>query len=423
MSNRKLQAKPAAAAPAVAAAPVAVSKTSATAQPKPAAPAKTPTTAKSEPASKIRKLTKVYALATAIMTGIGMYGVFEANRLYASDMYDERGMLPAAEAFAQGKNYTNFDLNINIRKLRDYHIERMTETPDLVLLGASHWQEAHGFLLNDRTWYNSHIHREFWEDLLAMAYMWEKHDRLPKTMIIALRDNIFMPVEERTDYLWLPGIPYYRAMADKLGIEKQSWFRTAPYARVRERFSLAMLFNNVTRWYNAEELPHKTGKDDFQSLDVLLPDGSIKWSRDHMAIFTPERTLKESLTFAELKRKRPPKIDPRAEPAVDKLLTHLQSKGVKIYFARPPYNPQFWDRVTAPEPDGSESPYVKGLKPVIALQERLAAKFGIEFVGSYDPKDVGCVPEQYIDSEHANPSCLQNIFDQFKALDQKTVTQ
>jgi hypothetical protein len=429
MSNRKPQAKPAAPAssivapqaPSIAAAPAQVA-----AKPAPAsvsAQVNVAPAVKSATVSRFGQLTRAYALATAVLTAVGIFGIFQANRIYATDMYDERGMEPAAEAFAEGKNYANFDLNINIRKLRDYHIGKMTETPNLVLLGASHWQEAHGFLLKDRTWYNSHIHREFWEDLLAMVHMWEKHDRLPKTMIIALRDNIFMPVEERTDFLWLPGIEYYREMADKLGIEKQSWFRTAPYQRGRERLSLSMLFNNVTRWYNAEELPHKTSKDDFQSLDVLLPDGSIKWSRDHMNIFTPERTLYESETFADLKRKRPPKIDPRAEPAVDKLLAHLQSKGVKVYFARPPYNPQFWDRVTAPEADGSESPYVKGLKPVIELQERLAAKYGIPFIGSYDPKDVGCVPSQYIDSEHANPECLQNIFDEFLEVEKKSVVK
>ena len=37
----------------------------------------------------------------------------------------------------------------------------------------------------------------------------------------------------------------------------------------------------------------------FDHLDTLLPDGSILWSAEHMAIFTPERAEREALTFAE----------------------------------------------------------------------------------------------------------------------------
>jgi hypothetical protein len=351
--------------------------------------------------SVLKFLTAAFMLAVA-----GVALVYDGNRRFNVEMYDDKGMMPAAEAFARGENYANFDLNINIRKLRDFHVGKMTKTPDMVLFGASHWQEAHKGLVTHLDWYNSHIHREFWQDLLGMVYIWESQNRLPKKMIIALRDNIFAPIETRPDFLWEPGIPYWRKMADQLGIEKEPVWQSLPYHRFRERFSLAMLFNNVVRWANADELPHTTTKTDFKSLDVILPDGSIFWSRDHMKIFTPERTLHESLTFADFKIKNPPLVEQKGVDAFERLLEHLKEKGITVYFAQPPYNPQFWDKVQG-------TAYMEGLKPVIELQEKLAAKHGIKIIGSFDPYKVGCRPDQYIDSEHANPACLQNIFSEF----------
>ena len=39
------------------------------------------------------------------------------------------------------------------------------------MLGASHWQEAHADLLPGRRFYNAHVHRDYYEDLLAVAEM------------------------------------------------------------------------------------------------------------------------------------------------------------------------------------------------------------------------------------------------------------
>jgi hypothetical protein len=353
-----------------------------------------------------------YLLAAGVLTALGVGLVFDSNKRLNAPMYDEDGMLPAAQAFARGENFANFDLNINIRKLRELHVAEMTETPEMVLFGASHWQEAHGNLIPHMKWYNSHIHREFWEDLLGMAYIWESNGRMPKKLVIALRDNIFAPMPSRPDYLWEPGIPNWRKMADKLGVEKEPYWKSLPWHRFREKFSLSMLFNNVVRWANAEELPHATADSSFKELDVLLPDGSITWSKDHMHVFTKERTLQESLNFAKVKIKSPPLIEQRGVDAFEKLIKHLQKQGVTIYFVQPPYNPQFWDAVQG-------TAYMDGLKPVIDLQKKLAEKYGIRTFGGFDPKSVGCVPEEYIDSEHANPACLQKIFNQFIELDKQ----
>ena len=94
-------------------------------------------------------------------------------------------------------------------------------------------------------------------------------------------------------------------MTKRLGIQAENFVQTLPYDRGHALISLPMLFENVTRWHNASERPHATDKKHFKTLDVLLPDGSIVWADKHMKMFTPERTLKESLDFAAIRENMP----------------------------------------------------------------------------------------------------------------------
>ncbi len=352
----------------------------------------------------------VYTLFCALMILSGLGLVWNGNQVFGPEMYAENGLAPAASAFEQGENYAVFDLNLNIRRLRDIHFSRMTKTPDLVVLGASQWQEAGHDLVKDLKFYNSHVHRDYWQDMLGVSEILVRNHRLPKRMIISLRDNLFTPISARTDYLWETGIPYYQDMADRIGVEKETSWTSLPYQRVKQLFSISMLFDNVTRWYNANELPHASAARQFETLDTLLPDGSIVWSKKHMKLFTQERSKKEALAFAEKRLNDPPKVEARGLEAIDKLLSYLKSQGVTVYLAQTPFNPIFYDRVQG-------SAYADGLVKIDTLVHGLAAKHGLQVIGGYNPHKVGCVASMYIDAEHANATCLKKIFDQFSALD------
>jgi hypothetical protein len=351
----------------------------------------------------------LYALATALLIVAGVAGVWRANVAYAPEMYSDAGLVPIAEALAEDKNYAVFDLNINIRKLREEHVARFTETPDVVLLGASHWQEAHAGLVKSGRLYNGHVHRDYWEDMLGEIEVYARNHRLPRRMIVSIRDNLFTPVASRTDFLWEPGIPNYRAMADRLGLAKQSAWSTYPYQRIRERLSLDMLFANATRWNYAKERPHPTLHKGFQGLDTLLPDGSIVWSAEHRRVFTPERTRQEALAFAARRRNDPPQIDPAGVVAVDRLLAYLKRNGTEVVLVHPPFNPIFYEQVRG-------GTYFEGLDRVREVARKLAADHGLKIIGDFDPAKVGCTAEMYIDAEHANPGCLAHIFEDFDAL-------
>ncbi len=343
-----------------------------------------------------------YLLGALALTACGLAGISEANRRYAPEMYQSDYMATVAEAFTAGDSFAVFDLNLDIRKLREEQFKRLAEKPALIVLGASQWQEASADLIANRGYLNAHVHRDYYEDVLGMVELLVQHDRLPTDLVITIRDRMFTPVANRTDYLWLPGIPYYQDMAKRLSLEPLTLWETKPLQRPRELISLYMLHTNATRWHNAPDWPYPTRKKRLDSLDILHPDGSITWSRNHLATFTQERSRKVALAYAAMSRNNPPMIDPKGVDAFDRLLAYLGVRGVRVHLAHPPFNPVFFDHV-------QNSPYLDGLRQVEAVARELAQRHKLNIVGNFDPAALGCTAENFIDAEHSNADCLRKL--------------
>ncbi|MEM7425616.1 MAG: hypothetical protein AAF441_05945 [Pseudomonadota bacterium] len=347
-----------------------------------------------------------YVAAFMVVAAAGLATVWQANKYFFPMLFDDKLIERVAQAHTNGQNFGVHDLNINIRDLRDATIARMPHTPKTVVLGASHWQEAHVNLLPNNDFYNSHVHRDYYEDMMAVTEMWLRHGKLPEEMIITIRDNLLTPIPDRTDFLWLPGIKYYRDFAQRIGFKPHSWWETLPVQTWRELLSLPLLYTQAETVLAAPLEPHATDKRFFETLDVLLPGGSIIWSGDHKRFFSQERARKEALDFAAYKRKNPPKIDPKGVAHLEALFQFLKDKGVKVTLAHPQFNPIFWDAVQG-------SPYIDGLEKVKQLTRQWSKKYGFPLMGGFAPEDVGCTADMYIDAEHGNPTCLGMLLNQY----------
>lgn len=347
----------------------------------------------------------VYLASAIAITAASLGLIMQANRRYAPEMYQPDYMETVADTFASGENYAVFDLNINIRKLRAEQWQRVDGRPGVMILGASQWQEAGASLMPNRNYLNGHVHRDYYEDVLGLVELLVRHDKLPKDLVITIRDRLFTPVAQRTDFLWLPGIPYYQAMADRLSLPRLSLSETYPLQRPRELVSLSLLFGNVTRWHNAAVRPSPTSRRQHATLDVLHSDGSITWSREHSALFTQERARKLAIAHADANRSKPPIIDPKGVEALDRLLAYLGVRGVRVHLVHPPFNPIYFDRV-------QNSPYMDGLREIEAVTRELAARHKLGLAGSFDPAALGCTAGMFIDAEHSNAHCLKKLLAQ-----------
>ena len=334
-----------------------------------------------EKADTTLPLTHLLVLSLLCLAGLGLIS-FGNSRL-APLLFHGPSVHQVTRVLASGMNYATHDLNIDSRRLRRGHIASLRETPDIAVMGASQWQEGHATLVPERNFYNAHVHRDYYEDMAAVVEMFVRNNRLPRQLIITIRDNLFTPVDDRTDFLWVPTLPDYRDMARRLDLPVPAWWEIIPWPQLRESISLTNLRANAERRLNAAVLPHITGAEKHDTLDILRADGSIEWSREHDEIFTAQRAREQALAFAAERRDDPPRIDPAGVAVIERLLTFLQERGVEVFLAHPPFNPIYWDAVQG-------SPYMVGLARVEALTQSFATRFGLEVIGGFNPRDVGC---------------------------------
>ena len=360
--------------------------------------------------SQLQENPGTYFTLLAVAFIIGLLVIRYANESLAPLLHDPDKVVEVGAHLGAGRNYATYDLNVEMRGVRRESIRHLTSTPYVAVLGASHWQEGHAELAPDRFFYNAHVHRDYFEDPLAVTGMLLEAGRLPQQMIITIRDNLFTPVEDRTDYLWLPAIPDYRRMARRLGIEPHPIYTTLPTPQLRQSLSLVLLRANIERWWSAPVQPQATASRNHPTLDILLSDGSIVWSDEHFESFTPESSERKALEFALQRRNDPPKIDPAGVEHIRILLAFLQEQGVEIYLAHPPFNPVFYDAVR-------NSPYMEGLEAVREITRGFAEEFDLDIVGEFDPAEVGCTSDMYIDAEHSSPECLVKVIDEYIELE------
>ena len=140
-------------------------------------------------------------------------------------------MAEMAAAFVSGRNYAVLDANLDLRAIHREHIRQMRETPDIVIVGGSRWQEAAVALVPGWKSLNAFVHNDYYEDLLATTELLQRYNRLPKTLMLSIRFVSFQPNDIRASSQWKEYGEEYRAMARTLGLTDPGWLATF---RIRE---------------------------------------------------------------------------------------------------------------------------------------------------------------------------------------------
>ncbi|MFD0673657.1 hypothetical protein [Cohnella sp. GCM10027633] len=86
------------------------------------------------------------------------------------------------------------------------------------------------------------------------------------------------------------------------------------------------------------------------------------------------------------------------------MVSTLKSLGIESFIVMTPYQPIIFSDENEPA----------SIKDHIRIEETLiidtALKFNIPYYGSFDPKKVGCLPEDFHDDKHPKISCLNKIY-------------
>jgi hypothetical protein len=353
--------------------------------------------ARREHLGHVQYLLAVSAVVVTLLTALAA-----ANYVLNPYLYSPGYKADVAAAFERGSNFAVFDLNFDMRALRREHIARMQVSPEVVVLGGDQWQEAHAGLMPHVRFYNAHVHRDYADDILAVTELLVRHERLPRTMIIAIRDRTFSPAASRPDWWWQFFLPEYRAMANRIGAEPVRWTETFSAAYLRELLSFRLFRARFGRWLTADAVPGPTRETTLDAMDLLLPDGSIQRSRHHQAMFGREFAMADATQAVAQRKNDALPIDNRAVEALDRLIGFLRAQRVRVVLAHAPLHPAFYEQLAG-------TPYGEGLARVAATADKLAGKHGLEVVGSFDAHDVGCTASMFSDREHAKADCLRRI--------------
>jgi hypothetical protein len=333
-------------------------------------------------------------------------GVFAAvgiiNRQLNPLVYNPGRIQDVAAALADGRNYANYDTNINWRALRREQIRRMKAAPDVVVFGGSRWWEAHSDLVPYHSFFNAWVSNDQAEDVMALAYLLDRAGRLPKTLILSLRFVSFQPPEQREFAEWQEWAPEYRKMADQLGIAAHSYRTTFPMKRLAGMFYAPEAYSRARQVTTAPEAPGITTDLQRRNMEIIAADGSVYWSTVTEAKFTKQYVDRGVRSELERVGQSAPQIDPSLVSAMEKTIRFLQGKGVRVVVAQTPYHPDFYREI-------QKRPFGRSLDKLESIARDMNQRLGVIAVGGYDPGPLGCTADQFIDHIHSRPPCIGRV--------------
>jgi hypothetical protein len=351
----------------------------------------------------------VFGVLTALFFAAVGVGTYTLNPL----VYDSGSITDLARAtVVDGKNYANYDLNIDLRAVRKEQIRLMPTAPDIVIVGGSRWQEARGDLFGGRKVFNAFVSNDHVEDVMAITHLLDQAGKLPKTMILSERFITFLPVSQRAGYAsndWQLWAPEYKAMAAKLGIAPHSFLQSMPLQQWSGTFYYPGLVDRVQQLSKATDSPHATTDDQTQTLDILAADGSLHWSKKNKAKFTKPYVDKLVRTELQKSVSTSPAVDPELVSAMGKTIDYLRGKGVKVYIIQTPYHPDFYNAIQG-------KPFGIHMHHLETIAADLASQHGAIAAGTYDPAPYHCTPAEFVDHIHPIPSCLGRVVAQVPGL-------
>ena len=185
-----------------------------------------------------------------------------------------------------------------------------------------------------------------------------------------------------------------------------------PNSNVQENNRLSWLkyIANLINPYYFFRSVKQIGRDDFvikeapefdysKGIDsaVLLPDGSVIYSNRFISDANQKQVPIGGINYRLGGH-------PFSEVAIElfsDLVKHLNKAGVSTIVILTPYQHNVWA--------DKNSVTVKSLMMVESRVRKLGDESGITILGSFNPNNIGCTPDEFFDFMHAKDSCLSKI--------------
>ena len=324
-----------------------------------------------------------------------------------------------ANLLLEGQSVSHYE-QMDERQVLKVYAQNLTpeQTPDTLAIGSSRVLQLNQGLAGSDSFFNAGVSGAGLMDVMNIFYLFDRADRLPKTLIFEVDPWLFN------------GVSYddLNNRADKelfqeflqLGLGIDSGYEAESQLESWKALLDPAYFQGNVQHYlskkseeasddgsQSDELFRSLNNQDISQLSysVKQSDGSIYYPLDFRS-WDSEQVLAEALRQAGTMESMHgfSAMDEKCTQLFQQFVSYVQSRGVKVIFLLSPYHP-FILKHLANNPDGFE-----GFFAVEPWLRQYAQEQGIAVYGSYHASRVGIPESLFFDGSHCKDEALRLMF-------------
>ena len=307
-----------------------------------------------------------------------------------------------------GQDFTGFDkLNNSERDIMKIFANNIDPLPEWIALGSSRILQLSSDILQHESFFNCGMTGGDAADVLGTFWLFDREDRLPKTIIIGfdpwlLRDD---------DYAWDKRSDkelYAEFLNTKLGYNI-TYEKPDTTEKWKALYSPQYFQDNVKYFLQSKDgntQPKPVEGDVYnQEAAVKRGDGSLLYEVPFRTRPLEERAADALYMGLNLLRMTEyPRLGRQMPEIFDRFFAYAKERGVNIVLVLSPYHPLTYDYVT------EHADEYKGFLQTEPAVRKLAEKYDFKVFGSYNPHNIpGVTEKDFYDGLHPSGDCLRKI--------------
>jgi hypothetical protein len=367
--------------------------------PAPPAPAPSPRVAH---AASRRDAAALFVRVTALLLIAVLPVAFSASVDPARLVAPRRSEREIARVLASGRNVTDF-ANYDDRAIEKYLALLRPARAEILGLGSSRMQPMPASAFAGRTFVNGAMQGGVLDDALGVYGLYDVAGRRPNRVVLSVD-----PWTESYD-----GAAGWGALAD----ERAMVMRRAGIPVVPWRERLALLASRLRtlatpeyfrlavysfRHHGMHGIPWRVTDRPQNGEKTKLPDGTVMWPD-----VAPDRAVAAAGAFAASGIAHDERFRglahraPGRDRSLERFVRYLRDEGVGVTVLLVPFAPEVYD--AAARLPG------RTLVDVERELRAMAARTGVQIVGSFDPRPFGITTRDFFDESHLRPEPLARL--------------
>lgn len=333
------------------------------------------------------------------------YSIDPAN-IFQSGQYEK----DIAKLLCDSMNVTNI-VNYDERLLQKFFIECTDQPPDILILGSSRGMLISSDFFENKNIKNNSVSGASIEDYLAIYHLYQRRKMKPKVVLFCLDPWILN--DNNGQNRWMSLTDDYFLMYEKIGGntfgDKKDKFLIKQKNSVKKYYELVS-FSYFQESLSNLELKGRTiyypTKNKVNDTFTKLTDGSICYNKKYreksdIEIENEAKNYINSNPLYSLGNFTV--LSKRNQEIFESFVKYLIGKNTKILFFLSPYHPAVYDFF-------SKSNQYKIVLETESYFEKIAMKYKIQIIGSFDPHKFKLINSDFYDGMHCKEAPIKKIF-------------